>query len=400
VGGTDFEDVYNAKELGTPLSTYWNSKNSTYYGSAKSYIPEIPWNQSCAGYLLYHYLGYSVPYGTSGFCNSAGGEASYLSTAGGSGGPSNCAQGKGGPYSDTEDSACTGYAKPSWQAGILGNPSDGWRDIPDVSLFAAAAPWGHAIIACESDKKSGGTPCTGAPSNWSAIGGTSASAPMMAAIQGLVDEKWKIRAGNPNPTYYAIARSEFGTAGNPTCYSINETKEGSACVFHDITQGDNGVDCVWSGTPLFKADCGRPTGVIGVLSTQAIDSLTLKAAGSGYTSAPTCAIAGPSNKSPYFSPAGSVIYAGGKPATCTATINPTTHVVSAVKLTAGGLGYTGVPICTISGGGGKGATCMAVITSTTAPATYQPAFGATPGWDMATGLGSVNAYNLVFDSAW
>ena len=75
-------------------------------------------------------------------------------------------------------------------------------------------------------------------------------------------------------------------------------------------------------------------------------------------------------------------------------------MVSAVKLTAGGLGYTGVPICTISGGGGKGATCMAVITSTTAPATYQPAFGATPGWDMATGLGSVNAYNLVFDSAW
>jgi hypothetical protein len=31
---------------------------------------------------------------------------------------------------------------------------------------------------------------------------------------------------------------------------------------------------------------------------------------------------------------------------------------------------------------------------------YQPAFGATPGWDMATGLGSVNGYNLVFDTAW
>ena len=31
---------------------------------------------------------------------------------------------------------------------------------------------------------------------------------------------------------------------------------------------------------------------------------------------------------------------------------------------------------------------------------YQPSFGATPGWDMATGLGSVNAYNLVTNTAW
>jgi hypothetical protein len=36
---------------------------------------------------------------------------------------------------------------------------------------------------------------------------------------------------------------------------------------------------------------------------------------------------------------------------------------------------------------------------TAAPA-YQPAYGATPGWDFATGIGSVNAYNLVFNSAW
>jgi hypothetical protein len=43
---------------------------------------------------------------------------------------------------------------------------------------------------------------------------------------------------------------------------------------------------------------------------------------------------------------------------------------------------------------------MVVIKPTTAPTAYQPAFPATPGWDMATGIGSVNAYNLVFDSAW
>jgi hypothetical protein len=82
------------------------------------------------------------------------------------------------------------------------------------------------------------------------------------------------------------------------------------------------------------------------------------------------------------------------------TLDTTTHVVSKVTLTNGGKGYTGVPLCTISGGGGSGAKCKAVITPTVGAAAYQPSFGATPGWDMATGLGSVNAYNLVFDAAW
>jgi hypothetical protein len=87
-------------------------------------------------------------------------------------------------------------------------------------------------------------------------------------------------------------------------------------------------------------------------------------------------------------------------ATAAEAINTTTHVVRAVTLTNKGQGYTGVPICTISGGRGSSAKCMAVISPNTGAAAYQPEFGATPGWDMATGIGSVNAYNLVFDSAW
>jgi subtilase family serine protease len=47
VGGTDFSDTYNLANL-----TYWNSSNTSVYGSAKSYIPEIPWNNSCASPLL------------------------------------------------------------------------------------------------------------------------------------------------------------------------------------------------------------------------------------------------------------------------------------------------------------------------------------------------------------
>ena len=36
----------------------------------------------------------------------------------------------------------------------------------------------------------------------------------------------------------------------------------------------------------------------------------------------------------------------------------------------------------------------------TSNSSYQPAFTATPGWDFATGIGTVNAFNLVFDSHW
>ena len=66
VGGTDFSDVVN----GT-TGKYWSSTNTATYGSAFSYIPEIPWNDSCAGSLLANYLGYSTAYGANGFCNSS-----------------------------------------------------------------------------------------------------------------------------------------------------------------------------------------------------------------------------------------------------------------------------------------------------------------------------------------
>jgi hypothetical protein len=41
-----------------------------------------------------------------------------------------------------------------------------------------------------------------------------------------------------------------------------------------------------------------------------------------------------------------------------------------------------------------------VVTVATPGASYQPAFGAAPGWDFTTGIGSVNAYNLVMNTAW
>ena len=65
VGGTDFSDTYSGTN-----STYWSASNTSTYGSAKSYIPEIPWNDSCASQLIATVEGYSTTYGSSGFCNS------------------------------------------------------------------------------------------------------------------------------------------------------------------------------------------------------------------------------------------------------------------------------------------------------------------------------------------
>jgi subtilase family serine protease len=405
VGGTDFEDTYNAIKgsPAIPVSTYWNSTNTTTGSSVKSYIPEIPWNDSCAGYLLYNFVGRTTGYGSNGLCAVS----TYRSIAAGGGGPSSCATGGDGADQTgfaVVDGTCTGYPKPSWQSGIFGNPADGVRDVPDVSLFAANGLWGHYVIVCYSDTANGGTSCAGAPSTWSGFGGTSVAAPVMASIQALVNEEWGIRAGNPNPTYYSIAKAEFGSTGNSGCYSINQPAPkglSSTCVFYDIAQGDTNVDCQYYGPGnAFGVGCYRPSGTYGALSTQALNTGTVTAGGSGYTSAPQCTIAAPSNLGKYLAPNGTVLWAGGTQATCTATINSVTHVVTGVTISTGGSGYVGGASCTLTGGGGSGATCSVSPVMGTVASAYQPAYGATSGWDFATGIGSVNAYNLVFSSAW
>jgi hypothetical protein len=115
-------------------------------GSAMSYIPEMPWNDSCSNFEIYNYLGYSTGYGASGFCNNtvATTNDDYLDTGSGSGGPSGCATGTVAT-SRVVSGTCAGYPKPSWQQGIFGNPADGVRDIPDISNFAANGLWERPV---------------------------------------------------------------------------------------------------------------------------------------------------------------------------------------------------------------------------------------------------------------
>jgi len=259
VGGTDFGDT----AAGTN-SLYWKPKNNATFGSAKSYIPEIPWNDSCASTLITNALGFGVPYGVNGSCNSAVGEEFFLTTASGSGGPSNCAFGNTSPLDGTaaDSGTCKGYAKPNYQRDLVGNPSDGVRDLPDVSLFAANGIWGHFYIFCYSQPAAGagGAPCTGDPANWSGAGGTSFASPIVAGIQALVDEAVGAPQGNPNYVYYALAKQEYGGSGNNSCNSTLGADIDHSCIFNDVTEGDMDVNCIG------PFNCYTPSGVNGVLS--------------------------------------------------------------------------------------------------------------------------------------
>jgi hypothetical protein len=234
MGGTDFNQVGNQ-------STYWNSNGTTnVYPSAKGYIPEIPWNDSCAGQS-----------NNTSACSSAT-VATGLNIAAGSGGPSGV------------------YSKPIWQTGT-GVPADGARDIPDVSLFASDGGFeGNSksfYAICESDQDiPGDTGCnltsrsSAAPfHDFQAVGGTSAATPTFAGIMALVNQKTGQRQGNANFVLYRLATS------SPT-------------VFHDVTTGNISVPCT-GGTPNCSATSSSS---VGAITTTSGGSTVAYTAGAGY----------------------------------------------------------------------------------------------------------------------
>ncbi|HEY1465208.1 MAG TPA: peptidase S53, partial [Terriglobales bacterium] len=141
VGGTDFNDITN------PL-TFWNATNDPTTGaSAKGYIPETTWNNTCTNSLFGSVAGFSANAETN--CNNSQ-LVDFVWTVGGSGGVSSCTTSNG----NTPSSCTGGYSKPIWQTGA-GVPSDGKRDIPDVSLFASNGFVGNFYVICEADATNG-----------------------------------------------------------------------------------------------------------------------------------------------------------------------------------------------------------------------------------------------------
>ena len=209
VGGTDFNDL-------TTTSKYWNATNNANQANAKGYIPEMTWNDTCTNSEIFTYFGTTTAEQT---CNNftAQGDG-FLGVAGGSGGVSNCTSSNG----STQSSCTGGYAKPSWQSGT-GVPSDGKRDVPDVSLFASNRFNNSFYIVCESDVNG---PCNLSNGRFSGYGGTSVSTPAFAGIIALINQKTGERQGNANYVFYKMA----ATASN-SCNSSSVSSTGTNTAF-------------------------------------------------------------------------------------------------------------------------------------------------------------------------
>jgi Pro-kumamolisin, activation domain len=290
VGGTDFMAQYNSDVSGIPTSRYWNAKNdSKTLASAKSYIPEIPWNDSCASRLIYTDPliagGFTQSFGDKGFCNSSIGQDDFLFAVAGSGGPSTCFTGTPsipGVVSGT----CKGNPKPSYQKGVPGVPHDGLRDQPDVSLFAANGIWGSFYPECLSDTNQGGTTCTA--DNDALLlggGGTSFASPAMAGIQALINQQYG-RQGDANYVYYALAAQQFAHPGGAAAQCDASQTTGNlpaaSCIFNDVTLGDMDIPCGQDTDGKFYDCHGASKTEIGELSTSNNDDDPAYPAAVGY----------------------------------------------------------------------------------------------------------------------
>jgi hypothetical protein len=334
VGGTDFSDTYSGTN-----ATYWNSSNTSAFGSAISYIPETPWNDSCAGFLFSTFEGFSPTYGSTSLCNDASLGSFVQSTVAGGGGPSQCASGTPSTAGVVSGS-CAGWPKPSWQT-VLGNPRDGVRDTPDVSLFAADGLWSHYYVFCWSDTANGGAACGSDPSAWSGAGGTSFASPIMAGIQALINQKAGGPQGNPAPVYYQLAAAEYGTSGSSACDSSKGTAVASSCVFYDVTFGDMDVDCVGPNCYLG----GAPVGVLSTSNSAFSPAYGTTvgwdfATGIGSVNAANLVNNWYASTKPSFTlstSAASLTFVQGAAGSTTLTINPLNGFRGNVNLTASGL---------------------------------------------------------------
>ncbi len=235
VGGTDFDQVNKWQQFWSPTN------DPVTLASALGYIPEIPWNDSCAQLGL-------VGCGTS----APGGN--LMDIVAGSGGPSSL------------------YNKPSWQNGT-GVPLDNKRDIPDVALFASNGFTGSGYLVCQADQ---GGYCQANIQDFSynQVGGTSAAAPAFAGIMALVNhsqaqQHLSARQGNANYVLYALAKKQSNTTPALNCNA--STVPAAACTFNDVTKGNsffassavgnNSVPCK-GGTPNCSSAVASANGIL------------------------------------------------------------------------------------------------------------------------------------------
>jgi len=356
VGGTDFnwcniDTADGSANTECTAPPYWSSTPITSQGStvavtsALGYVPEVPWNESCANPLALkwvqdaanYFYGYSssqisnpeqscnflLDYDFYGNAYEGYGLLAYypyitylLSTVGGSGGASNCVVGTPVINETTgEISGCTagatstgvttnpdtgasqasltlvnnGWPKPTWQTGVTGIPSDGVRDIPDVSFFASDGyVSSSAYLICVSQANSGSAPCTYSSYTepfYQEVGGTSVATPAMAGVMALINQKTGVTQGFANPELYSLAAKQ-SLNGYSACSAESVTAGSSTCMFNDIDAGPNST-AYTNAVPCDAADktpnCTASYSTLGYSDSQyGLGILTGYSAGTGF----------------------------------------------------------------------------------------------------------------------
>jgi subtilase family serine protease len=303
VGGTDFNwcSLNSATEC-TPApfwGTNYKSAGSTEaVTSALGYVPETPWNNTCTNPLMVPYLESFFGTGTAYIANNGNsygvndaeegcnaiyyntetlfqiGDSALLDlvdTVGGSGGASSCVVNTTLP-TGTTFGACTsaatstgatsnpgtgaaqgsltvvnnGWPKPSWQTGVQGIPSDGVRDLPDVSFFASDGfISSSAYLICVSEDSTADPQCSYQTSSEpfaQEVGGTSVATPAMAGVMALINQKTGASQGLASPELYKLASSQ--TYGACSAEIIgNSPSAKNSCYFYDIDTGTIAMPC-------------------------------------------------------------------------------------------------------------------------------------------------------------
>lgn len=220
VGGTEFSSANSTS------STYWSSASSSdVISTAKSYIPEIVWNDSSS----------------SGLSSTGGGVSQYVS-------------------------------RPSWQTGVTGistatDYSKGYRLVPDVSLASSPSYTGYLYCSSDSETEISGSCSNGFRDTNSkyltVAGGTSFAAPIFAGMVAILGQKLNATGlGLVNSTLYSLATSS-------TTY---------ASAFHDITSGNNACTGVSTCNSSYASDYTATTGYDEVTGLGSVDFYNLVSA--------------------------------------------------------------------------------------------------------------------------
>ncbi|MGB9405762.1 MAG: Ig-like domain repeat protein, partial [Candidatus Acidiferrales bacterium] len=293
-GSSPFTVSVGGSEFNEGTGTYWSATNGTGLESALSYIPEDVWNESCT-------------------VAQCGASDANISVGGGA--------------------ISVYFGLPTWQQGFnvpMNTNNAPGRGTPDVVLSAA----GHDSYAtclmgsCESDEVV-------------TVAGTSAGAPSFTGIMSLVDQATNSRQGQADYVLYKLFSTEKATLSECNASSQSGLPN-SACIFNDVTIGDNAVPGE-TGYGNADADYQAATGwdAASGLGSMNVDNLVTKWNTVSFNSTTTTVTGVPTTATTGQSITAAITVTSGAG-------TPTGDV--SVIATAAGCPSVGVPFVTLSGG--------------------------------------------------